>query len=420
MTKKIIASICVILTAVSLYGSDKKTVAVMNFKGYGDKSIKFLDNALPESISTSLSEIKEIKIIERSQLGKVLNEIALEQTGAVDTGNVSRAGKLVKADILILGSISGTQDNVIVTFKAVDVQSGTVLDSKTIKSPVSKIFDKTDQAARAMGAIISGGDISRISVFSNPEGGDVYIDGIQTGTTPLVGHSVTKGKHSIKIVKEGYLEHEDSLTVKAGIEDKVSVVLARSQVRDRTEIGFAIHYLKPSYTGISPAPLYTIFMGHTFESVLASIEFGASYPEHDLDILNPIGEEYTQKRWYDLYFAHVSASYIPFPQWKYILPYGGLTAGMIYAFDYRQNTGEEKDKELLNKKAHFSLGGKIGMNVLPYSRFSLFFEARYYYQPQKMTRYTYKSNGIAGNLTEQKENIDFRFITYGGGFKLFF
>lgn len=251
MIKKMTITFCVIIATANLYGAGKKTVAVMNFKGYGDKTIKFLDNALPESISTSLSEIKEIKIVERSQLGRVLNEIALEQTGAVDTGEVSRAGRLAKADVLILGSISGSQDNLIVTFKAVDVTTGAVLDSKTVKAPMAQIFDKTSQAAKAMGAVIAGEGVGRISVLLSPEGADVYIDGYMSGTTPLVGYSITKGKHSIKILKEGYLEYEDSINIKAQSEDKVSVVLARNQVRDRTEIGFGIHYLHSTYSEIS-------------------------------------------------------------------------------------------------------------------------------------------------------------------------
>jgi len=419
MTRKLTLTLCIILTTAALFGANKKTAAVMNFKGYGDKSIKFLDNALPESISTSLSEIKEIRIVERSQLGKVLNEIALEQTGAVDTGDLSRAGKLAKADILILGSISGTAENVIVTFKAVDVQSGTVLDSKTVKAALSQIFEKTSQAARAMGAIISGKGAGRISVFSTPDGADVYIDDIHSGSTPMVGYMVTTGEHSIKIVKSGYLEHSDSISVKAGSEDKVSVVLARGQVRDRKEIGFGIHFLNSTSPEISSAPLYTIFIGQTFDEILASIELGYSSPHHDLKIPH-LGNIFTQERWYDLYFAHVSASYVPFPQWKYLLPYGGLSAGMIYAVDYRKNVSMKDDQELLFKQPLLSLGAKLGVNIIPYSNFSLFFEARYYYQPQAMTRYTYTSNGVAGNFSKHTDKIDFHFLSYGGGVKIFF
>lgn len=410
----------VVLLAIALQGAERKTVAVMNFRGYGDKSIRFLDNALPEAISSSLSEIKEIRIAERSQLGKILNEIALEQTGAIDTGGVTRAGKLAKADILILGSISGGQDSVIVTFKAVDVQTGTVLDSKTVKAPVSKIFEVTDKAARGMGALISGRGAGRVSVFSSPNGAEVYIDGINTGTTPLVGYSLTAGEHNIKLFMDGYVEHEEALSVKAGEEESISAVLAKSAIRDRTEIGFGVHYLVPTCPDISPAPLYALFLGHTFEYILASVEFGVSFPEHDSKIASPIGGAFTQERWYDLYFAHVSASYVPFPRWSYFMPYFGLSAGIIYAMDYRENKGEEDDKELLTKKTHFSTGVKAGVNILPYSSFSLFFEARYYYQPQSMTRSEYTSNGIAGDMTKHDRDIDFHFLSIGGGVKIFF
>jgi len=424
LMKKIIAItiflINIVLYSINSYSAVKKTIAVMNFKGYGEKNIEFLNNAIPEAISTSLSGISAIRIVERSQLGKILNEIALEQTGAVDAGKISRAGKLARADILILGSVSGNQQNTVITFKAVDVQSGRIIDSKTVKAPVSEIFDKTDQAARIMGALISGEGTGRVSVYSNPDDADIYIDGINTGKTPLISYALIKGDHSIRIYKEGYLEHEESVSVKTGIEEKISVILGRSQIRDRTEFGMGIHYLHSTYSDISASPLYTLFMGQTFESVLASIEIGVSYPEHDEKLTSPIGTPFVQKRWYDLYFAHLSISYVPFPHWKYFLPYCGIMGGTIYAIDYRKNTTKEDEEEILTKKAHLSLGLKLGMNVLPYSHFALFFETRYYYQPEKMQRYTYQSNGITGDMTEKSENINFHFITLGGGFKFFF
>lgn len=242
--QKILLTACIILVSINSYGVSKKTIAVMNFKGYGDNTIKFLENSIPESISTSLTGISSLRIIERSQLGKILNEIALEQTGAVETGNLTRAGKLARADILILGSISGNRENVVITFKAVEVQSGKILDSKTVKGSFSVIFDNTDKAARIMGALISGEGAGKISVYSNPDGADIYIDGIQTGNTPLISYALIKGEHSIRIYKEGYLEHEESVSIKTGIEEKVSVILGKSQIRDRTEFGMGIHYLE--------------------------------------------------------------------------------------------------------------------------------------------------------------------------------
>ncbi|MBN1534927.1 MAG: hypothetical protein JXA20_19815 [Spirochaetes bacterium] len=112
-----------------------RTVAVMNFRNYGGNDTRSLSRMIPEAISGALSEIRGLRVLERNQLGTILDEIALEQSGAVDTGGVIRAGRLTRADILVLGSVSGNDANALCTVKAVRVDNGAILYAKTIRYP---------------------------------------------------------------------------------------------------------------------------------------------------------------------------------------------------------------------------------------------------------------------------------------------
>jgi len=421
MNRSLCSSIIIFFLLLSLESyAAKKSAAVMNFTNYGGRGIRYLSKAIPESISTALAEKGTLRIVERRQLGKIINEISLEQSGLVDTKNLNRAGRLTRANFLILGSISGKPDRIILTMKAVEVKSGRIITGMTIKSPLSELFERANRAAESMAAVISGRGIGKLSVSSNPSGSDVYLDGMMIGKTPVVQYRVTAGTHSVKIIKEGYMEYEDEIKVLKKEHQRLNPVLGENIVQNRTEFGAGVMYFSPFKSYIKGSPYYLFFAGHSFGRFIASLEFAYSQPDHTMSLINPFGGTFEQNRWYDVFSFQGHFSFIPFPSWRYFSPYAGLCMGLTHMIDYRKNEALENDREELSKSSLFAIGAKIGANILPFSFISLFAECRLIIHPQPLTRYTFQSQGIGGEMAKIKDDIHMHYWSIGGGVKLYF
>ena len=404
----------------------EKSIAVMNFANYGDKNIKFLSSAIPESISTALSENEDVRVVERRQLGRVIDEIALEQTGLVDTKGISRAGRLARADVIIVGSISGDKRNVIVTMKAVDVASGKVLDGKMAKGSASDIFDLSNQAARAMAAVISGKGIGRISISSNPSNADVFIDGLNVGKTPVVEYKLTTGRHRIKIVKDGYIDHEESASISANQLYSTSPVMDEAKFMNRTYMGIGLGYAIPFHGDIKNCMSGSFFIGQTYSKITLQLNVGYSQADHSYN-MQDVSTTTEEERYYNLLSVQGQICLNFYGTSKYLLPYAGVTAGYGFLRDMRYREGAEdgffKDNyEELQRKNIALLGAVAGITLLPFSKVSIFAEARYCMSPNRVTREVYGRDSVLDvdlKVLEQ-DRFFLQYVTLGGGIKYYF
>ena len=64
-----------------------------------------------------------------------------------------------------------------------------------------------------------------LTVTSNPTGADIFIDGVQRGTTPHTFTDIALGTHSVIVSKIGYLGKYSTITVSQGQPTKVDVTL---------------------------------------------------------------------------------------------------------------------------------------------------------------------------------------------------
>ena len=82
------------------------TVAVMPFQFTGsDTSLKPIERGFAELVTTDLSRVSRLTVLERERLQGLLDEIALQQAGGVTEGTGVRAGKLLRAGRMVGGSI---------------------------------------------------------------------------------------------------------------------------------------------------------------------------------------------------------------------------------------------------------------------------------------------------------------------------
>ena len=82
------------------------TVAVFYFKDVSkDNSLRHLQKAMATMITTDLSQVKSLHVLERMRMQFLLTEMQLGQTGIVDEKTAPRAGRLLGAENLIVGTM---------------------------------------------------------------------------------------------------------------------------------------------------------------------------------------------------------------------------------------------------------------------------------------------------------------------------
>lgn len=143
---------------ISLTPGARTTVAVMPFRFTGaDSTLKPLERGFAELITTDLSRVKALTVVDRSRLQAILDEIKLQQTAAVDSTNVVRAGKLIQAGTLVQGSILQTGTRLRTDAALVSVANSVVSASPNDEQAIAQLFDMEKTIAlKLIDALVPG------------------------------------------------------------------------------------------------------------------------------------------------------------------------------------------------------------------------------------------------------------------------
>lgn len=82
---------------------DPNTIAVLPLGVAGDSSYQPLSRGLAQMLTSDLGLIQRFRLVERLQLGTLLDELQLAQGGRVDASTAARVGRLVQAGRLVNG-----------------------------------------------------------------------------------------------------------------------------------------------------------------------------------------------------------------------------------------------------------------------------------------------------------------------------
>ena len=100
-----------------------------------------ITNTVQDKMITSLYSLKRFKIIERSQIDKVLSEQKLRMTGAIDPAKAVKAGKILGVDAILMGSISSSGGGIGMDARLIDTENGTVITAKDAYSGQNTLQD---------------------------------------------------------------------------------------------------------------------------------------------------------------------------------------------------------------------------------------------------------------------------------------
>ena len=138
------------------------TVAVMPFSFTGaDSSLKPLERGFAELLTTDLSRVKALTVVDRARLQAILDEIKLQQTANVDSTTTVRAGKLIQAGTLVQGSIIQTADKLRADAALVSVATSQVGQTPaTDEQTMARIFDIEKTIAIKLSMTLAGNQLT--------------------------------------------------------------------------------------------------------------------------------------------------------------------------------------------------------------------------------------------------------------------
>lgn len=110
--------------ADQLSSNKNKIIGILPFEST-DKEKSLL---VADIYSHNLSA-RNFKIVDRKDLGKVIEEIRLSELGILEGKNADKLGNLIGADLLLTGSISLLEGYYYIVAKVIDVSSGTTIFS---------------------------------------------------------------------------------------------------------------------------------------------------------------------------------------------------------------------------------------------------------------------------------------------------
>ena len=121
-------------------------VAVFEFEpggavGEGAMDMENLGIGIQAMLLNELTQNSSPRIVERRELNRVLQELELGQSGAVDPSTAAEAGKLVGARYMIFGSIADLFGEVVLTARVVEVETGELIRGAQEKAPRDDLYD---------------------------------------------------------------------------------------------------------------------------------------------------------------------------------------------------------------------------------------------------------------------------------------
>jgi hypothetical protein len=112
-------------------------------------------DALALQLQACLTGSPQVSLLERARIDAVLKEQALGQSGLVDPATAARVGKLLGAQVVVIGRLAPTKAGLSATLRAVSVEGATVVWATEAQGADAAIVARAGQAADALIAALA-------------------------------------------------------------------------------------------------------------------------------------------------------------------------------------------------------------------------------------------------------------------------
>ena len=128
------------------------TVAVLPLVIAGDSSVQPLSRGLAELIITDLAYLRTLRLLERLQIGMLLDELKLGQTERVDPATAARVGRLLRAERMVQGTATIPPRGPVQLSATVVTGTGVVRPVSQVTGPFAKLLDLEKQVVLELAA----------------------------------------------------------------------------------------------------------------------------------------------------------------------------------------------------------------------------------------------------------------------------
>ena len=97
-------------STVTTLAPEPSTIAVLPVTIAGDSSLQPLSRGLAELITTDLAYVRNLRLLERVQVGALLDELNLGASGRADPATAARVGRLLRAERMVQGVAAITEN----------------------------------------------------------------------------------------------------------------------------------------------------------------------------------------------------------------------------------------------------------------------------------------------------------------------
>jgi TolB-like protein len=106
---------------------------------HADASLDYLEDALPALLATAVSRADEYIVVDRRDLDKVLAEQSLTLEGLTSPESRHRIGRLLGASVMITGSFAGEGQDLLITLRAADLETGIITAAAEARGPTGRL-----------------------------------------------------------------------------------------------------------------------------------------------------------------------------------------------------------------------------------------------------------------------------------------
>ncbi|HOO98919.1 MAG TPA: CsgG/HfaB family protein [Bacteroidales bacterium] len=141
-----------------------RSVAVTEFSSNGfTETYSWIGGSCADVIIDRISSDKSIRVVEREQLSRIIEELKLQMGGLVNSEAVVETGNLIGVTYFITGSISKFDEQVILSSRSYSVETGEILSTNTIRGLLKDLFTLQEEMASKIS--------SDLKLITNVEGG---------------------------------------------------------------------------------------------------------------------------------------------------------------------------------------------------------------------------------------------------------
>jgi len=94
---------------------------------------------------TTLARSRDLILVERLQIEKAFENLALEQTGIVKEESAVKVGEWLGADVIVLGNFAQFGGIFRLDARLIEVKTGKLLVAQSVKGEQTKVIDKIDE-----------------------------------------------------------------------------------------------------------------------------------------------------------------------------------------------------------------------------------------------------------------------------------